>query len=57
MDTQSIPSWEASHTVARYIQIAQELKETVTIRHIAREGLTDPHNLANWGQVHNQRGT
>lgn len=48
MDTQSIPSWEASHTVARYIQIAQELKETLTIRHIAREGLTGPHKLANW---------
>ena len=56
MDTQSLPSWEAAHTVANCIQLAQELKEFVTIRYTTRDALTGPHKLANWARLHSQRG-
>lgn len=56
MDTQFLPSWEAAHTMANCIQLAQELKEFVTIRYTTREALTGPHKLANWARLHSQRG-
>lgn len=45
-----LPSWSAAPTVGQCAQLVHSYKEVIAVRHVSRQALKDPHNLANWAR-------
>lgn len=43
----NLPSWGATETVAMCIKLIGSMRDAVTVKHVGRELLKGPHNLAN----------
>lgn len=52
---QDMPSWRATESVVSCLQLIDELHQKVTIAHMRREALHQPHSLANWAR-RNKKG-
>lgn len=45
-----LPSWKATPTVVDVINLINSVNDRVIVRHVSREALKGPHNLANWAR-------
>lgn len=56
-DYLELPSWQAAEVVAEGANLYQQMIGNVTLRHVSRRMLPEPHLLANWARTTNSSCT